>query len=267
MARTIGLMDKPWWHEQIAEWMKDRRKITNCQVVAREDARFPITGYIPCNPEALRQAAGKRMGIKKLPLATYSAARLISRGTTPEEKVALCEIAQNSAKRHKVSFSDNLFHNSHQIRLYGQRGQGRRFDTSQDPTAGDIMIANFVLSGTTADYALKADQFVVPLQQLAALPDLLKKSAWVGPLPGISPWKLLALKHKRVSLSKVERENNQLALDMFRSQEVSNPVEALKKDWKPLAAVLGISTLFAMGTSYAISESHTKRWKTWKTDD
>jgi hypothetical protein len=74
---------------------------------------------------------------------------------------------------------------------------GRWAATSRDPTIGDVVLADFVLSGS--DFAKGADDqngpngltypYQKPIEQAKS------RNYWVGPLPGINVWHTMLVKH------------------------------------------------------------------------
>jgi len=246
-----------WWKDQLVEWMSDRQRVTNCPPIRTDDSRFPIPGYVPGNPEGLRRGAQRVLKWRELPLDAYSLARMIAGAATVEEKVALADIAQNSAARHKCSISDNLLHNAHNIRLYGDHTQGRRFPTALDPTAGDIQIANFVLSGVTAGFTHNADMVVASPAGMGAA---MEQGVWVGPIEGVDPRRMMGFRQKS-TIYREDKAQNEAALAYLSAPEE-------KLGWRerlvPVAAVAAITTAFAAGTSYAVAEFNNRRWKDWR---
>lgn len=246
-----------WWLDQLGEWAENRQPVTMCPALTKETEKLPAPGYVPCEPKKLCADAARVMEWDEMPIDIYSAARLIAGPKTVPEKAALIEIAQNSAIRHRCSFSENLLYNKHGLKLFGNHTQKRRFPTTHDPTVGDVQIASFVLSGMTAGYANGGDMVVVPS---AGLDQAIKQGVWVGNIEEISPKRMLVFK-KKSTVYPDDIKKNQEAI-----KALSAPEE--QTDWKdgvaPLAAVLAISSAFAAGTSYAMAEFNSRRWKDWR---
>jgi len=280
----------PWWHAQLDEWASDTRSVTNCPVIMTPDARFPTPGFVPCNPEALRQSAEKKLralGVwpkdRALSLDAYGAARLIRSewGSGPAEaKVVFVECAMNRAKLRKQSVSTLLFTNKYNLKNYGRQhavsgytSQGRWASTAKDPTVGDILIADFVLQGKSQNFARGGDQFLDPAgmgdRLVTVLRSWMKTSVWVGHLPGISTKRLFVLRHVGTP-DAAGRQLNEAGLDALASGEApSAPDTICPSPGSPLrriletTVVLGASVAVGVGLSYGAAELARRRYKDW----
>jgi hypothetical protein len=173
-------------------------------------------GNISCRPEAMRADAEKqtsRLGLmSRLPMDVYALARNIQSefgSGTPEERVAIAYSTINRAKRDGDSVAAHVMH--HTSRTFGrQTGSIRPVSTAQDPTAGDILLANMILSGEIQDFTHGATHYFDRVAQDASSRSTKSglevydswssggdKLTWVGHLPNVRPWRLLLLKTMR----------------------------------------------------------------------
>jgi len=279
----------PTWHTAAETWAKDKRPVTSCPVITTPDARFPVPGFVPCNPEALRQSAEKKLREWKildekqeLSLDVYAAGRLVRSewGSGPVEgKVAIVECAMNRAKMRKQSVSDLLFTNRFKLQLFGRQhavkgygSQGRWASTSRDPTVGDLMIASFTLAGHSKDFARGGAGFLDPSgmgdRLVPVLKDWMKRSVWVGHLPGVPIKKLFVLRHNTRQTPADQATNQQGLVAVTLQQDPANPTEQCEKwsPWVRAGAVLGTASLVGMGVGYAAVEFGQRRFKDWPLD-
>jgi len=256
----------PWWHKQLEKRASDRRIVTNCPVIMVEDSRFPEPGYVPCNPEGLRQAAEKQLVAwqlwprgTELPLDVYSAARMIRPGQTIEEKAAMLECIMRQADAREMSVSDLSFAHRHNLRLYGT-GQSRRISTELDPVAGDIVLAEFVLSGATGNFTRGGDSWIVADPRLMPqVKAFLMNHVWVGELPNV---RLIVGRSGTVGVEDTHRNARALAA-LEEGISLGAPPAPPEKTWRESATALVISGLLATGITYAIAEQGGRRWKDW----
>jgi hypothetical protein len=258
-------------------------------VVLTPDARFPVPGFVPCNPEALRQSAEKKLHKWKilgedqtLSLDAYAAAKLIRSewGSGPvEAKVVIVECAMNRAMLRKKSVSrlllGNKFHQpffGRQHAVSGYESQGRWASTARDPTVGDLIIAAFVLKGYSNDFARGGAGFLDPSgmgsRLVPVLKDWMKHAVWVGHLPGVPIRKLFVLRHVTRPTVDDKAMNEQGLAAAALLQDPETPTETCKTG-SPLmtaAVVLGAAGLIGTGIGYAAVEFGQRRFKDWPLD-
>jgi hypothetical protein len=177
-------------------------------------ATSPRPSDIDCDPEAMRQAAEHQLQTsafwptnKSLTLDTYALARNIQSEVgsgTPEERVALAETTINRALQKRMTPAQLILMSAH--KRFGEIQTGNpsnRFTaSSQDPSILSTLIADFVLSGQSNNFAQGADD-QDGLEFSKYFPDPVWKvkhqaqtgDYWVGPLPGVDHWKTTLWHH------------------------------------------------------------------------
>ena len=285
----------PWWHNQLTQWATDRRLVTDCKVQDSASAEFPLAGFVPCPPDQLRVAAEKSMRLmnvwpkdKPLPLAVYSLARNIASDADKgsiEERVVVGEITLNESARLKTDPTALLLMNKIKLSYYGAADQGRFASTHQDPTVGHVLIAAFILAGQTDNFSRGTTAYIKPntinndTRLIAFLGEKFasNKWGWVGHFPNVNIRHLFGL-IPMTDASVDQMTTNQQGLADLRTNtnppapQTTCPGPGDKKpiNWKnvgTIAAVAVIASLLAAGTSYAVAESHTKRWKDWEPEE
>jgi hypothetical protein len=273
-------MRLPYWHAKLDERTHDLRLATHCPALDRTDPRLPAVGFVPCQPEALRNRAEKRLreldvDIKTLSLDAYSLARLVRSEwatATTETKVAAAECVINLAKRLRTTPTKLLLKNDHNIDLYGRLIQGRGFDTSLDPTIGDLQITNFVIEGKSENFARHADSYAHPDRLgdrlTAILPGWMGQNAWVGHLPNVPLSTLIAFHHVGTQMTPEQKAANDRALLALRAGEAfAAPTDTSPHPRWELAKAVGIAAgagLLLFGAGVAVSEFSERPWKSWK---
>jgi hypothetical protein len=267
----------PTWHATVEQWLEDRRKVTQCPVIDGADARFPAPGFVPCNPEALRQSAEKKLkgwGIAdSLSIDEYSLARNLASEyskATAEMKVAVAEAAVNDSRRKGLSITQYVLKNRHGIKLYGRQRQGREVGTALDPNVGDVRVAKFVLQGKSGNFARGATLYLDPSgmgdRLVPVLENWMRQNVWVGHLPNVPLGRLFMLRHVGSKTAAKYQAINRQGLSDLRIQrivEAPPPCPTPGEEWGKIALIAGVSTLAAMGIAYAAGEM----WpgiKTWK---
>lgn len=206
----------PWWHTQFAALGgKSRIRIrSGCSLSG---------GNIQCAPEKMRAAAQAKMRSLghsiSLSLAEYTVARYIASEVgsgTPEEKVAVAEAARNASKGNVLAQLLYRQPSGHPNRgyygpIHGPEGTGtapyRRWaSTRAEPGVDDILIAQFVLTGESKNFAKGADDQIgmeyLPVAPGRATPaqsinyHARKRDYWVGPLPGVDHWHTFLYAHR-----------------------------------------------------------------------
>lgn len=273
-------MRLPYWHETLDECTHDGRLASHCPVLDRADSRLPAVGFVPCQPEALRNRAEKRLAdldikLKSLSLDAYSVGRLLRSEwptATAETKIAVAECVANLAKQTRTTPTQLVLKNQHNVPLYGRIAQGRDFDTSLDPTVGDLEIAHFALSGKSQNFARLANSYAhtdqLGDQLVPLLQGWMQQNAWVGPLPNVPLSSLILFQHVGPKLSPAHRAaNDQALLALQAGQPLETPTETDPHPrWnmvKAIGAAAGTGLLL-FGVGAAFTEFYEKRWKTWK---
>ncbi len=216
----------PWWHDKFAHLSTghSRPKIrSGCRLSG---------GNITCDPERMRakaEAEMNRLGYGgHFSLAAYTLARYVSSEVgsgSPEEKVAVMEAAINRARGTPTSpgwyKNGSVGDGVNQLLLYhpkarstshpnygyygpihGSTGDApyqRWAATSSDPGIDDLLIARFVLSGGSNNFARYAVTQYGPDVRTShhgyewAKKGVARKAResdyyWVGPLPGVDHW-------------------------------------------------------------------------------
>ena len=230
----------PWWHAQLMQYQADKRPATSCPARTSADATYPAAGFVPCSPESLRQAASKAVGMS-VSLNEYALARNIhsERGSgSVEEWVVIGEVARNEAWRRKISVAQLLLLNRYKINAFGTLDQGRWASTKQDPTVGEILVAKFILSGRTGNFAQGATSYIDPdsmggeSRLISWITDRFSSGrwAWVGQLPGVPVRRTFAMRPV-TSLSSQEMLDNQQGL--AESQVAQQPASTLRDVLSP----------------------------------
>lgn len=203
----------PWFHAEFAEL------VSGPQVRVSSGCSVDGSGNIPCPPESMRANAETQLRAAgwggSLSLEAYTLARYmqgeVGSGTI-EERVAVGEAAINRARREKLgSVLDLLLYRQPQGHpnrgwygpIHGPSGvssapYGRWATTSADPTVATLVLADFVASGKSGNFARDADDQDGPeywiSQGQGALHNYVRTEAsrgqyWVGPLPGVDHWR------------------------------------------------------------------------------
>ncbi|UCC72067.1 MAG: hypothetical protein JSV86_17115 [Gemmatimonadota bacterium] len=262
----------PHYHDVLANFATDTRKVTNCPVGGDD--------YVPCPPESLRKQAETFMreaGLRprRVSLDTYSLARNIrsehGRGSV-EEKVAIAEAARNEASRRGKSITQLLLINRQGRPLYGRQRQGRFAGTSQDPTVGDVQIADYVLRKGT-NLTRGATKYLHPgamssqERLFEVLHDWAKRNVWVGHIPGI-------LAHEQFMMRPIRPGENAATINaagfaaIRRRSSPAVPVDVCPTPPNTLLRVAGIgavSAAVAAGAAYFLTVeaepgSHVRDW-------
>lgn len=191
----------PWWHVTFAPLLATPVTISSgCKLV---------NSNVNCAPETMRANAEAQMQAKgytdPVTLDAYSLARNIQTevgSVRVEEMVALAESTMNQAKRRGTTVSNVILGatNPANTGYYGQiqdNSSGRWTASSADPTVLAILVAQFVLAGKSANFTGGAvDQDGLEYRKYFPNPTSTMQSYaqqglyWVGPLPGVNPWKL-----------------------------------------------------------------------------
>jgi len=195
--------------------------------------------------------------------------------------VVLGEIARNESARRKIDPTTLLLGADTPAR-YGPAGPHRFSATDIDPTVGHVLIASFVLAGQTGQFARGATAFLRPAvinndgRLIAFLADQFANGSWgwAGHYPNVHIRRVFALKPV------VDASVDQITLNTQGLTDVRTgahpvppettapgPGERQPIDWKNVgtaATVAAIGSALAAGTSYAITEFHTRRWKQWE---
>lgn len=206
----------PSWHATFAPL------VSSGQATLTSGCRVNSAGNVPCKPEAMRASAETQLRQRapaafsgKLSLDAYTLARYMESelgSGTIEERVAIGEAAVNRAKRQNMSVSTLLLSNPATSATnrgwYGPihgvgtgtstAPYGRWAATSADPTVLTTLLAILVMSGGSGNFSRDADdqdgpEYWIP-QGATALANYVRGLAakgkyWVGPLPGVDPWK------------------------------------------------------------------------------
>jgi hypothetical protein len=228
----------------------------------------------------MRRAAEAKMrslgyGIS-LSLDEYSLARNIASeigSGTPEEKVALGESTRNKAGGRPTSlliYKSTI--KSANRGYYGPIGEGqygRWSATTRDPAVDDILIAKFVLSGKSKNFARGAnDQMGMDLvrkkdasgPQNSVLANARQRDYWVGPLPGVNHWHTFLYAH-RPSIDPNSAEGKALV-----NQALAAVADTRTPDWSGLpvcekpGSVLWPSLLIGVPLGFAIYFLGRRRW-------
>lgn len=267
----------PWWRSQFGNWVIDRRPVTDYP--AKNDV-------VPCNPEELRKSAEKAMHLMKawpenqpLPMPVYAAARVLAsesdERSTAEEMVVMAEVMSNEGWRTRTNPASLLLTNG----TFG-RGANRFAATDKDPTVGHVMIAAAVLAGHTKQFSRGATAFIRPhrvgdkAKTLSFLNEQFNKGwGWAGHYPNIDIRRLIGLRPSTDSVDQIALNQEGLAA-LLSGQNPPPPTtpgpapgEKQPIDWKKIGtvvAIAGIGSLIAVGTSYAVVETNTRRWKEWE---
>ena len=274
-------MKLPYWHAKLDKAAQDHRLITRCPVLDQPDSRLPAVGFAPCQPEALRNHAEKKarefdLKIDKVSLDLYSLARLIRSewgAASVEMKVSAAECVRNQAKRLGSSIAKLLLQNAHGENLYGRITQGRAYDTSLDPTAGDLKIADFVLSGTSGDFARGGTNYISlahlrahpkPLQAVA---DWMERNTWIGPLAGVAVPQMLIFWPTPPHTEEQKSLNQQALLEIQIPSGLGDVTDTElhpRWDWAKVVGAAAGSGLLLFGVGVALSETMGRPWKDWK---
>lgn len=261
-------MRLPYWHTKLDECSQDSKLVTSCHVLDKPDPRLPAPGFVPCQPEALRGRAEKERG-QKVSLDAYSLARLI-RSEFPhssiETKAAAIECVINRARLLKISPTDLLLKNEHNVGLYGRITQGRGFDTSLDPTVGDLCVADFVLAGKSENLARHGDSYAHPAWSRDLSP-WLSQGVWVGHLPNVPlPW-LIIFRQVSSMTPAYQAINKQAILALKAPQNLlGEPTDTEPHPHWDLVKAVGIAAgtgLVLFGVGVAFTDLYGRRWKSW----
>lgn len=163
----------PWWHHIWDRW------------------RGTFAGSTRADAEAKLKSLGLASEVSE---TEYGLARCIASevgGGTPEEKVCQAEVIVNRASKRKSTIIAVL--------------DAGFASTKQSPSIDDVLIAKFVLSGQSKNYARGANNTMGYDQSdfgtsrtvvnQAVIDDVNASAAnnrqwWVGPIPGVDPWHL-----------------------------------------------------------------------------
>jgi len=214
----------PWWHATLSK------------LLAQPWARSTIpsgcggvdgAGNIPCAPEAMRAASEAWLAKNypqvlamlggRLTLDVYTYGRYMESEVgsgTIEERVAVGEAGLNQAKASGRTISKMLMPTGYYGPIHapdtycasigkgpGCAPYGRWAATTKAPTIGTLLIANFVVSGQSGNFANDAltqwgpdaVRSPSPLTSPERIASFVRSAAnnryyWVGPLPGVDPW-------------------------------------------------------------------------------
>lgn len=202
----------PWWHTMFAAMPK----------ITVSSGCSTVNGNVNCSPESMRAKAlaqGVSQGWwppgKPMSLAVYTVARYITSEVgsgTPEERVAVAEAVMNRARLANTDVNGMLLFRQPQGHpnrgyygpIHGPGGTstapyGRWAATSRDPTNVNLLIADFVLSGQSDNFARGADDQngIEYFQSPSANVHKESKQGdyWVGPLPGVDHWHTFLYRH------------------------------------------------------------------------
>ncbi len=202
----------PWWHASF---------VNVPRTTVSSGCSADSAGNIQCDPDAMRAKAEKWLhdhGFlvgKSLSLDTYTLARNMTSeigSGTIEEMVAVGQAAVNQGKRHGQSPTQVLLYRTSGVPSYGHYGEiqsgssGRWASTSQDPTLVSLLLADLITSGQAGDFNKGAsDQD--GLEYVSAFRDpeqtvrnyAKSRMYWVGPLPGVNPWRTTQWVHVDVA--------------------------------------------------------------------
>lgn len=203
---------RPWWSSYYQALPK----------IAVPSGCPTVKGNVDCDPETMR-AKAERQGLaqgwwpqgKPLTLETYTIARYITSEVgsgTPEERVAVAEAVVNRARLEHTDVNGMLLYRQkpghpnrgHYGPIHGPAGvstapYGRWAATSRDPTSVNLLLADFVLSGGSSDFAQGADDqngmeyFKDPAANVRK--EAAQGDYWIGPLPGVDYWRTFLYKH------------------------------------------------------------------------
>lgn len=207
----------PSWHATFAPL------VSSGQATLTSGCRVNSAGNVPCKPEVMRASAETQLAQRaptgtfngKLSLDAYTLARYMQSelgSGTLEERVAIGEAAVNRAKMQNMSVSTLLLNNPvtnaanrgwygpiHGVGTGTSTAPYKRWAaTSADPTVLTTLLAVLVMDGRSGNFSRGADdqdgpEYWIP-QGAAALANYVRGLAakgkyWVGPLPGVDPWK------------------------------------------------------------------------------
>lgn len=168
-----------------------------------------VGGNVQCRPVDMAKAAG--VSFEVYTLARYMASEV---GSGPAaEKLAVGEAALNRAALEGISITKLLVYRQASTHPnYGYYGPinvrntagkltapyGRWAATSKDPTRGDLALAAGLISGELRGFNKGADDqdgveyFDDPVGHVRR--EGAKRKYWVGPLPGVDPWRTFQLR-------------------------------------------------------------------------
>ncbi len=211
----------PWWSKTYTDIAARGKAIvrSGCATVA---------GNVMCDPESMRakaeaalRAGGWWKEGRPLSLSAYTLARYMQSeigSTSLYEAVAVGEAAVNRAKLQHRRVLDVLLYNQpashpnygHYGPIHGSGGvstapYGRWAATSMDPSIANLMIADLIMSGKSANFNQGGDD-QVGLHYFADPEEKIRREAaqgdyWVGPLPGVDPWHTFLFRHVGVKPS------------------------------------------------------------------
>jgi len=201
---TLPVTCFPAWHTVYGQYRGRKSKdvvVSGCATV---------DGNVTCAPSAMASHAGVSLGAYTL--ARYLASEVGS--GSAEEKVAVAQAAVNRVL-YVENMSGSLEDRVNKLLLYRQntsnshRGYygpihgptgvstapyGRWAATSKDPTRGDLVLATAVLANTIdpgfnkgADDQMGPEYLNDPVGSVRK--HGLDRKYWVGPLPGVDPWR------------------------------------------------------------------------------
>jgi hypothetical protein len=273
-------MRLPYWHAKLDERSHDGRLATHCPVIDKPDPRLPAPGFVPCQPEALRNRAEKRvraldLDFDTVSLDSYSIARVLRSEwatATVETKVAVAECIRNLAARLRTTPTKLILKNDHELGLYGRIPQGRDFDTALDPTAGDLCVAQFVLSGKSGSFARSGDSYTCPARlgpnAIRILSGWMQQNACVGPLPNVPLAHLIVFRHVGQAVSPEQKAvNDQALLELQMPSSLDAPTETDPHPRWGIVKAIGTAAgtgLLIFGIGAAVAEFTERPWKTWR---
>lgn len=307
----------PWWHATLQPMSQQSWASQTISSGCAQDS----TGNIPCPPEAMRESAAAWLA-RYAPQAittiggaldqdTYTFARYMTSEVgsgTIEERIAVGEAALNQAKRRagvlgswRSKLREMLVPNGKYGAIHApdayckQLGMSvgcnpaRRWAaTSRDPTAFAIVLAHFVMSGQSGDFARGAETqwgpeylrntdntYLKNGTTQARIESFVRYAAsdsggryyWVGQLPGVDPWHTwLAKKGPAASspqgLAMIAQGIAGLPLSGGRPQRIAWPADLPACD-KPasglvaLATGVGIAAVLWYGSSWWTNRNRT----------
>jgi len=272
-------MRLPYWHAELEKRSQDLRVLTRCPIIDKPDPRLPATGFAPCQPEALRNRAEKRireldLGFDAVSLDEYSVARVLRSEWAPatvETKVAVAECIHNLASRKNTTPTKLILKNGHDLGLYGRISQGRDFDTAIDPVVGDLCVAHFALT-KKPNFIRGGDSYACPARMgKNAIPILMgwmQQNAWIGALPNVPLRHLIIFQHTGPRLTPAQKvANDQALLEIQMPMNLDDATEVEPNPRWEMARAIGAAAgagLLIFGVGAAVSEFTNRSWKSWR---
>ena len=249
----------PWWINAFSVW-SGKRISSGCATV---------DGRVQCDPAAMAKDAEAKMRALgfdvSIPLEAYTLARSIASEVgsgTAAEKVCLAELTINFANRSGITVNQVLLYRIKGSAGYGAYGPihgaegvssapyGRWASTSKDPCVDDILIALFVLSGRSKNYAQQADdQWGIEYIGSSLVQSAANKHLyWVGPIPGVDHFHLTLFK-KEPDVSPTSAVGKQkinalhAALAAGRPDWSKLPIAAYEAATSPIGIVVALAVV------------------------